>query len=153
MAPAKKLTATARIRIRRPPAAVFVAFAEAEAMSQFWFTRRDDGLREGEPSTWYLGSGEDAFSFEVQVLAVDRPNRLVIQWVGQDGRPTQVSWTFEATAEGDTIVTIEESGFAGSRDDIVARALDSTGGFNQVIIAAKALVEHGVSLNVVADHV
>ena len=37
-------------------------------------------------------------------------------------------------------------------DSILERVLDSTGGFNQVIIAAKALIEHGVELNVVADH-
>ena len=58
----------------------------------------------------------------------------------------------EETEEGDTILTIEESGFAGSQEAIVERALDSTGGFNQVIIAAKALIEHGVAVNVVAAH-
>ncbi|MDH3338558.1 MAG: SRPBCC domain-containing protein [Gammaproteobacteria bacterium] len=147
------LSAIAKTRIRRPPASVFAAFASASAMSKFWFTRRDDGLKKGESVSWFIGSGEDAISFDVRVKELSEPDKIVIEWVGHDGKPTQVTWLFEETEEGDTILTIEESGFTGSSDAIVARALDSTGGFNQVIIAAKALIEYGVELNVVADHV
>ncbi len=76
----------------------------------------------------------------------------MIEWVGQDGNPAQVEWTFEETDEGDTILVVEESGYVGDGNAIVERALDSTGGFNQVIVAAKALLEHGIELNVVASH-
>lgn len=145
------LTAKARIRVRKPPSEVFAAFADSRRMSKFWFTRRDDGLKEGEPVTWYLGSGEDAFSFDVLVKELREPNRILIEWEGHDGSPAQVLWSFEETAEGDTILTIDESGYAGSHESMIERALDSTGGFNQVIVAAKALIEHGVELNVVAD--
>jgi uncharacterized protein YndB with AHSA1/START domain len=145
------LCAKARIRIRRPPAEVFAAFADAGAMSKFWFSRRDEGLKEGETVAWFLGSGEHAVAFDVRVEELRPPSKLVISWE-RDGAFTQVTWTFEATECGDTILTIEETGFAGGDDAIVAQALDSTGGFNQVIIAAKAFVEHGVAVNVVADH-
>ena len=147
-----KLTAIAKSRVRRPPAEAYAAFADAGKMSKFWFTRRDDGLVEGEPSTWYLGSGADAFAFDIQVTELREPNLIAIEWEGPDGNATQVRWSFEETDDGDTILTIEESGFAGTDDAIVARALDSTGGFNQVLIAAKALIEHNVAINVVADH-
>ena len=146
------LTAIAKTRIRRPPNRVFAAFANAREMSKFWFTRRDDGLKQGESVTWSLGPGDDAVSFDVQVKELIESEKIVIEWQGHDGKPTQVCWSFEATEDGDTILTIEESGFAGSDEAIVERALDSTGGFNQVIVAAKALIEHGVELNVVADH-
>jgi uncharacterized protein YndB with AHSA1/START domain len=145
------LSAKAKIRIRRPPSEVFSAFADARAMSKFWFTRRDEGLREGESVSWFIGSGEAAISFEVRVKALSRPNRIVIEWEN-GGTYTQVTWSIEETEKGDTVLTIEESGFTGSREAIVERALDSTGGFNQVLIAAKALIEYGVELNVVADH-
>jgi uncharacterized protein YndB with AHSA1/START domain len=145
------LTGKARTRIHRPPAEVFDAFADAGAMGKFWFTRRDAGLREGEPVSWFIGSGEDAPAFEIRVKEVMRPSRIVIEWE-RDGAYTQVAWSLEATDEGDTILTIEEAGFTGSDDAIVEQALDSTGGFNQVILAAKALLEHGVAMNVVADH-
>ena len=48
------------------------------------------------------------------------------------------------------MLTIEESGFAGAQDTVLKQALDSTGGFNQVVVAAKALVEHGIAMNVVS---
>ena len=146
------LSAQAKTRIRRSPSEVFAVFADAGSMSKFWFTRRDPGLKEGETVKWFVGSDDDAFSFDVYVKEIRKPASIVIEWMGQDGNPAQVTWTFEETEEGDTILTIEESGYAGSSDAIVERALDSTGGFNQVIIAAKALVEHGIELNVVADH-
>ena len=145
------LSAKARIRIRRPPLEVFAAFADAGSMSKFWFSRRDDGLKGGETVSWFLGSGEHAVSFDVRVEELRPPSKIVISWE-RDGAITQIRWTLEATESGDTILTLEESGFAGGDDAIVDQTLDSTGGFNQVIIAAKAWVEHGVALNVVADH-
>ncbi len=145
------LSARAAIRIRRPPSEVFAAFADASAMSKFWFTRRDDGLKEGEYSSWFIGAGPDAISFDVLVKELSPPNRIAIEWESGGG-PTQVTWTLEETGEGETILTIEEAGFSGSREATLAWALDSTAGFNQVIIAAKALIEHGVGLHLVADH-
>ena len=146
-----KPVARATTKVRRSPRDVFAAFADAGKMSRFWFTRYDDGLKAGEKSRWFLGPGDDAFSFEVQVREVRVPDRLVIEWTGPDGNSTQVTWSFEETGDGDTILTIEESGYVGSSEAVVRRALDSTGGFNQVIIAAKALVEHDVGVNVVND--
>ena len=147
----QELSAKARIRIRRPPAAVFAAFADAGSMSKFWFARRDDGLKEGETVSWFLGSSEHAIPFDVRVEELRPPSKIVIAWE-RNGACTQITWTLEATESGDTILTIEESGFAGRDDAIIDQALDSTGGFNQVILAAKAWVEYGVALNVVADH-
>lgn len=147
------LTARARIKIRKPRSEVFDAFADAKAMSAFWFNRRDERLRAGETVTWYLGSDEDAMAFDVHVKELDAPEKIVIEWAGHDGHLTQVTWLFEESENGETILTIEESGFRGDPDAIIERVLDSTGGFNQVIVAAKAYVEYGAHLNVVNDHV
>ena len=149
---ANNLTAHARIRIRSTPEKAFAAFVDAGQMSRFWFTRDDDGLKAGETSTWSLGTGPDAFSFEVRVIDVTPFERIVIEWPADDSRFRQVEWQFEATNTGETIVSIEESGFTGDADTMVAQVLDSQGGFNQVIVAAKAWIEHGVAINVVSDH-
>ncbi|MDJ0919027.1 MAG: SRPBCC domain-containing protein [Woeseiaceae bacterium] len=148
----RNLSAKAKIRIRRSPPEVFAAFADAEKMSKFWFSRRDDGLVEGETLMWYLGAGPDAYSFEIQVKEIREAKRIVIDWQGLDGHYTQVAWEFEEEDDGDTVLTIEETGFSGDEESIVAQVVDSARGFNQVIVAAKALVEHGIELNVVADH-
>ncbi len=146
------LSAIAKTRIRRPPDEVFAAFADPDSMSRFWFTRRDTGLKQGETVKWFVGSDEGAYSFDVLVKEILRPSRIVVEWLGLDGNPALVTWTIFKTEGGNTILTIEESGYSGSIDAIVERALDSTGGFNQVIIAAKAFLEYGIELNVVTDH-
>lgn len=147
----ENLTARASIRIHKPVADVMSAITDAQKMSQYWFTRTDDGLKPGEPVTFALGTGADAFTFEADVKELDFPNKLIFEWEGPDGHRTQVTWICEE-ADGSTILSVEESGFAGSSENIIARAMDSKGGFNQVIVAAKAFIEHGVSINVVADH-
>lgn len=152
MTPPRDIAATAKTLIRRPASEVFDAFVNAETMGRFWFTRRDHGLREGETSTWYLGAGPDAPHFDVRVTTLEHPRLIVMGWEGAAGFTT-VRWTFEAKSEDTTAVRVEESGFAGDPQAVIAAALDSTGGFNQVLIAAKAWLEHSAPVNVVADHV
>lgn len=150
--PDENLTARARIRVRAPAADVYRAFVDAARMRQFWFHRQDGQLVEGESSTWLLGDAPGAYAFEVIVRKLVEPVEIQIEWQGTDGRFTQVTWSIEATDDGDTVLSIEESGFAGEADAIVGQVVDSTGGFNQVVVAAKAYLEHGIAVNVVTDH-
>ncbi len=146
------LSATANALIRMPAAAVFDAFVNPATMSRFWFTRRDDGLREGETVIWYLGAEPDAPRFEVRVTSLQRPRLIVMEWESAGGFTT-VRWTFEAKSPDATVVRVEETGYSGDPQTVIDAALDSTGGFNQVLIAAKAWLEYGAPVNVVADHV
>jgi len=146
-----QITAKAESIVRAAPLTVFNAFVDAETMSQFWFTRRDKGLQEGAAVSWFIGKKENAYAIEVNVKELKTPELIRIEWRFGE-HTTQVLWRLQETDDGNTILTIEESGFEGSNDEIISRALDSTGGFNQVIIALKALVEHKVTINVVEDH-
>ena len=146
-----EVKAKAQMLVRKPPFTVYKAIVDADMMSQYWFTRRDGGLKEGENVLWYIGQGEDAPAIDVRVKQLEQPEKIMIEW-GQDGQYTQVLWQIEETADGNAKLSIEESGFTGSDHEIVQKALDSTGGFNQVIVALKALLEHNASINVVADH-
>ncbi len=148
---ADALRAKAQILVRRPREDVFDAFIDPQIMSKFWFTRKDQGLREGETVTWYVGDARDAFEIEVRVTSIERPSRINIAW-GHGDQFTTVEWTFAEEGRDVTRLVIEERGFSGSREEIVARALDSTSGFNQVVVAVKALLEHGAPINIVADH-
>ncbi|MCG8591976.1 MAG: SRPBCC domain-containing protein [Proteobacteria bacterium] len=142
--------ARAKIFIRQAPSIVFDVFVRPERMRAFWFDRRDDGLKQGETVQWYLGPGADAVGFDVRVKVVDRPQRLAVDW-GDPNQFTAVTWTFEERGSG-TLLTIEETGFQGTAQEISASVIDSTGGFNQVVVAAKAFVEHGAKVNIVDDH-
>ncbi|MBX2870348.1 MAG: SRPBCC domain-containing protein [Acidiferrobacterales bacterium] len=146
-----KISATARMVVHATPQAIFDAFVDADTMSKFWFTRRDTGLNEGGTVLWYIGVDEDAYAIEVRVKKLSRPGKIHIEW-GEGDQFTEVCWLIEGSCDGHSKLTIEEVGFTGSADEIVTKALDSTKGFNQVIVALKALLEHGAQINVVADH-
>lgn len=147
---ANNTVAKAKIRIHAPAAQVLSAFTDPEKMSQFWFKRNDSGMVAGQAVTFTLGSGTDAFSFDALVSELDFPSKLVLEWDGQFSR-NQVTWL--CTEDGDsTLLSIEEIGFKGDDESVALAVLDSTGGFNQVIVAAKAFIEHGVAINVVNDH-
>ena len=54
-------------------------------------------------------------------------------------------------SDGGTYVSVVNSGFDQDADDVIDRIVDSTGGFALVLAAAKAYLEHGIDLNIVAD--
>lgn len=145
------LVATAQTLVRKPVSDVFDAFANAEAMSKFWFTRRDDGLRAGETVAWYLGPQPGALRTDIRVTALERPNLIVMEWENAGGFTT-VTWTFEEKGPNTTLLRVEETGYSADPQTNLAAVLESIGGFNQVLIAAKAWLEHRAPINVIADH-
>ncbi len=132
------------MRIRRPVADVFEAFVNPDITSRFWFTRGSARLAEGALVIWHWDMYK--VSAEVRVTALELNRRIAIEW------PTPVEWLFTARLDGTTFVTITASGFTGSDDQQVAAAIDSMGGFSFTLAACKAWLEHGIELNVVADH-
>jgi hypothetical protein len=76
--------------------------------------------------------------------------RILIEWPGYSG-PTTVEWRFAPQRDGTTFVTVTEAGFTGDGDDLLKYVADSTQGFTLVLAGLKALLEHGVRLNLTAD--
>ena len=64
--------------------------------------------------------------------------------------PTTIEWTFTPHPDG-TFVTIVNHGFSGDDEALLSQVADSTEGFTLVLAGLKALLEHGVRLNLVAD--
>jgi uncharacterized protein YndB with AHSA1/START domain len=134
--------------IRRPVEEVFEAFVDPVITSQFWFTKGSGRLEPGVTVTW-TWEMYDA-SMDVAVVAVEPHERIAVEW-GAYGSPSTVEWLFTARPDGTTFVSITDSGFSGTGDEVVSYALGSTEGFSFVLAGLKALLEHGVSLNLVAD--
>lgn len=130
--------------IRRPVADVFRAFVDPGVTSKFWFSSGSDVLAPDKSVTWYWAWY--GVSANVTVRAFEQEHRILIAW------PTAVEWIFSPQGPHATFVQITESGFTGSDDEQVAQAIDSMGGFSFVLAGCKAYLEHGIELNLVADH-
>ena len=137
----------AEMLIRRPASEVFQAFVDPAVTTRFWFTKSSGRLEQGARVQWAWEMY--GVSADVSVLELEPDRRILIAW-GEP--PTRVEWVFSARPDGTTFVSISNYGFVGSGDDVVRQALDSMGGFSLVLAGAKALLEHGVALNLVADH-
>jgi uncharacterized protein YndB with AHSA1/START domain len=87
-----------------------------------------------------------------QVIAtVIEPNRrILIEWDGYSGRAA-VEWKFAPQKDGTTFVSISESGWTADADQLVKYACNSTQGFTWTLAGVKALLEHNIRLNLVAD--
>ena len=133
--------------IRKPPAEVFAAFVEPEITTKFWFTKSSGRLGPGKQIRWDWEMFGASTQLTVKVFEPHR--RLVIEWDGYSG-PTTVEWKFAPLPEG-TFVTITESGFTGNGDQLVGYVADSGQGFTWTLAGLKALLEHGIQLNLVPD--
>ncbi len=141
--------AKAEMLIRRPVAEVFEAFVDPEVTRNFWFTRGSGRLEAGNQVRWDWEMY--GVSAQVRVREVEENRRILIEWQGH-GAPTNVEWVFTPYRDGSTFVSVTESGFGGDGDARVNAALDSTGSFTWVLAGLKAWLEHGIRLNLVADH-
>jgi uncharacterized protein YndB with AHSA1/START domain len=138
----------AAMLIRKPVAEVFEAFVNPAITTQVWFSKSSGPLETGKTVTWewelYNASAD------VLVKVVEPNQRIVIEWDGYRGKNV-VEWTFTDMGDGTTFVRITESGFTGTPTEIAQQAVDSTGGFTLVLCGLKALLEHNVNLNLIAD--
>jgi uncharacterized protein YndB with AHSA1/START domain len=134
--------------IRKPPADVFEAFMNPDITTQFWFTKGSGRLQVGKSVKWQWEMYDIAI--DVSAKAIEPNRRIVIEWPGYSS-PTTVEWLFESHSNGATFVRIIESGFTGTGDELLKQVADSTQGFSLVLAGAKAWLEHGIRLNLVAD--
>ena len=139
--------AKAQMLIRKPVGDVFEAFVDPAITSKFWFTRSTGRLEPGKELRWDWEMY--GVSTPVRVTAIERNRRILIEW---DDPPCPVEWVFSPRADNTTFVKISHRGFRGTDDEVVAQAIGSTEGFTLVLAGLKALLEHGVSLNLIADH-
>jgi uncharacterized protein YndB with AHSA1/START domain len=140
--------AKAEMLIRKPVAEVFEAFINPAITSKFWFTKSSGRLEPDKQIQWDWEMYNA--SVQVHVKAVEQNRRILIEWTGYSGLTT-VEWIFTPLTDDTTFVSITEAGFSGNGDEVVKQALDSTGGFTWVLAGLKALLEHNIRLNLVAD--
>ena len=140
--------AKAAMLIRKPVGEVFEAFIDPAITTRFWFTKSTGRLEPGKHLTWTWEMYD--VSTEVDVKELELNKRILLDW-GNRGDMTTVEWIFTPHEDGATYVKITNSGFKGDGDKVVSAALDSKGGFTWVLAGLKALLEHNIELNAIAD--
>ena len=144
----KAPVAKAEMLIRKPVAEVFEAIVNPEITTRFWFTRSSGRLDSGQPITWTWEMYDH--SVEVAVKEIEVNQRILMEW-GNGAWTTRVEWIFTPYEADKTYLSITNSGFQGTGDEVVKAALDSQGGFTWVLAGLKALLEHQIELNAIAD--
>jgi uncharacterized protein YndB with AHSA1/START domain len=134
--------------VRKPVAEVFEAFVNPDITTNFWFTKSSGRLEAGKQVQWDWEMY--GISIPVTVKTIEPNKRILIEWPGYRS-PTTVELIFAPQKDGTTFVSITEAGFTGTGDELVKQVTDSTQGFSLVLAGLKALLEHNVRLNLVAD--
>ena len=146
----KQETAVAKtaMLIRKPVQEVFAAFVDPQITTKFWFTKSTGKLEVGKQVTWTWEMYNHSAQVKVKTLELNQ--KIVVEW-GNYQDMTTIEWTFEKIGEQATFVNIVNSGFQGEAEKILGQVRDSTEGFTIVLAGLKALLEHGVQLNLVGD--
>ncbi|MDQ1255408.1 MAG: hypothetical protein QG646_4694 [Euryarchaeota archaeon] len=148
MAQEIKLFAEAGMLIRKPVEQVFEAFINPEITNNFWFSRSTGRLDENDKVLWSW----DMYNHTVTVFieSIIPNEKIIVQW-GNYEEKTTVEWTFIPLDKSRTFVSIINSGFKGTPDELLSQIRDSTGGFTLVLAGLKAYLEHNIQLNLIAD--
>ena len=74
--------------------------------------------------------------------------KIIFDW----GEPSKtVEFNFKSLMDGSTYVTVMESGYKATGDELISQIKGSTGGFTTVLDGLKAFLEHGINLNLIKD--
>ena len=140
--------ATTGMLIRRRVEEVFDAFINPDITTKFWFTRSDGRLETGKPLKWTW----EMYGITISAVAktIEPNSRIVLEWAVPGAPATTVEWRFTSVSDG-TFVNITHTGFSGTGDERVQQAVDSAQGFSFVLSGLKALLEHDIRLNLIAD--
>jgi uncharacterized protein YndB with AHSA1/START domain len=149
-------TVTATMLIRKPVSEVFEAMVNPEITSKFWFTSGSGRVETGKTLEWEWG--QFGIKDTVDILDVTRNEFISLNW-RLGGLTTTVEIRFELTSDTTTFVRVTEKEFWNSDphedkklDEKIRLMLGQNGGWNLVLASLKAWLEHGLDLNLIADH-
>jgi len=144
--PENSVVVETQMLIRRPASDVFNAFIDPEVTRNFWFTKGSEKLSVGKTITWEWEMYN--VSTTVKVIDIIPAEKISVEW---NEPPTKVDFGFRSLEDGTTYVTIKNYGFTETGDTLLKMLIDLTGGFTTVLDGAKAYLEHGINLNLIAD--
>lgn len=136
----------ARMLVRKPVEEVFQALIDPELTRNFWFTKGSGKLEVNKPVTWQW----EMYNVSAKVVPIEilENRKIAFEW-GEP--PLMVEFNFQSLSDNATYVTVTESGYNKTGDELLSAIKDSTGGFTTVLDGLKAFMEYGINLNLIAD--
>jgi uncharacterized protein YndB with AHSA1/START domain len=142
-----ELSFTVSGRVSRPVAEVYEAVADPDRLSKYFTTGGARGrLESGAEVSWDFADFPGRFP--VTVVEAQAPNRIVIEWDGNEtvADRTRVVFEFAPIDDGArTLVTITESSWRAT-DAGAKSAFGNCEGWTGMLAALKAWLEHGINL-------
>lgn len=142
----KAKCAEAQMLIRKPVEDVYEAFINPAITKNFWFTKGSDRLEVNKSIIWCW----EMYNVSTPVVAKEilQDQKIVFEW---DNATKTVEINFTELDEDSTFVTVIESGYDKTGDELIEAIKDSTAGFTAVLDGLKAFLEHRINLNLIAD--
>jgi uncharacterized protein YndB with AHSA1/START domain len=147
---------SAGMLIRKPIAEVFEAMVNPDITSKFWFTRSSGRVEAGKTIEWEWG--QFGIKDTVDILEVKLNEMISLNWQLGD-ITTTVEMHFKPKSEETTFVRVDEKGFWSTNpkedkrlEEKIGLMLGQNGGWNLALASMKSWLEHGVDLNLIADH-
>lgn len=141
-------SAKAEMMIRKPVRMVFNAFINPVVTTKFWFTKSSGKLEQGAKIDWIWEMYD--LTVPVIVQSIEQDKRIAIVW-GEGDHKSKVEWIFKSIAPSKTYITVINNDFLGTKEEVIQKVIDSTGGFTMVLAGLKAWLEHDIQLNLIAD--
>lgn len=133
-----------QLKIRKPVAEVFDAVVDPKQLSGYFVKTASGPLREGTTVKWSFPELPE--QFDVVVRQVIPNDRIVLEWdAAEGGYRTTVEMAFKRLDDGDTMVSIGESGWRATPAGQKA-SYDNAGGWMHMMACMKAYLEYGINL-------
>lgn len=132
-------------KIQKPVAEVFDAVYNPRKLEKYFTTKRASGpLDAGTTVTWEWDYWPEAY--QVHIKEMVRNELIVFEWLAHDHKTTtRVEMRFEPVGEGETVVSIAESGWEQT-DAGLKNSYENCAGWMQVCCSLKAFLEYEINL-------
>lgn len=132
-------------KIQKPVAEVFDAVYNPRKLEKYFATKRASGpLDAGTTVKWEWYHWPTAYHVHVKEMTKDE--LIAFEWLAHDGDTmTRVEIRFEPVGDGETIVSISETGWTQDQTGL-KHSYDNCAGWMQMCCSLKAYLEYDINL-------
>lgn len=133
---------TTKLKIRQPVHKVFEAIISPTEIGHYWFS--DSSERWGAGKRITLRYDEYHAEGAITVLEMEANEKIMFVWGEEHGEVTMVTITLEEL-QGETIITVVESGFNAHDPEIMAKMMGQKEGWVYMLTCLKGYLENGIN--------